>query len=71
MDPVRDDSLIYEHVLHEEFGVPTKLDIYAGYPHIAPAIYSMLPIASKALEDLKTGVEWILSQKTGKQTTGV
>ncbi|PTB37951.1 hypothetical protein M441DRAFT_91621 [Trichoderma asperellum CBS 433.97] len=28
MDPARDDSLIYERVLREECGVPTRIDIY-------------------------------------------
>ncbi|KAF2621383.1 hypothetical protein BU25DRAFT_404569 [Macroventuria anomochaeta] len=63
MDPLRDDSLIYEHVLREEYGVPTKLDVYAGMPHCAPDFFPMLPVAGKALEDLKAGVEWILSHR--------
>jgi acetyl esterase/lipase len=63
MDPLRDDSLIYEHVLREEFDVPTKLNVYSGVPHGAPDFFPMLPIAGKALDDAKAGVEWILSQK--------
>jgi acetyl esterase/lipase len=63
MDPLRDDTLIYEHVLREEYGVPMKLDVYAGVPHCALDFFPMLPVAGKALEDLKAGVEWILSQK--------
>ncbi|KAF3042559.1 hypothetical protein E8E11_006989 [Didymella keratinophila] len=63
MDPLRDDTLIYEHVLREENGVPTKLDVYAGLPHCAPDFFPMLPVAGKALDDLKGGVEWILTQK--------
>lgn len=62
MDPLRDDSLIYEHILREE-GVPTKVDVYSGHPHSAPDLFPMLPVAGKALEDLKAGVQWILSQK--------
>lgn len=63
MDPLRDDSLIYEYLLREESGVPTKLDVYAGVPHAAPDFLPMLPLAGKALEDMKAGVEWIISQK--------
>lgn len=63
MDPLRDDTLIYEHVLREEYDVLTKLDVYAGVPHCAPDFFPMLPLAEKALRDLKDGVEWILSQK--------
>jgi len=31
MDPIRDDGLIYEQVLRQEWGVETRLDIYPGY----------------------------------------
>ena len=63
MDPLRDDTLIYEHILRNRYSVPTKLDMYAGVPHCAPDFLPMLPVAEKALEDLKAGVEWILRQK--------
>jgi acetyl esterase/lipase len=63
MDPLRDDALIYEHALREESGVLTKLDVYAGIPHGGLDFFPMLPIASKALVDMKAGVEWILDQK--------
>ncbi|KAM0077291.1 hypothetical protein ACKRZS_010595 [Fusarium odoratissimum] len=33
MDSLRDEGLIYERVLAEENGVPTRLDIYPGLPH--------------------------------------
>ncbi|KAK0624131.1 Alpha/Beta hydrolase protein [Immersiella caudata] len=33
MDMNRDDGLIYERVLREECAVPTKLDVYSGFPH--------------------------------------
>lgn len=62
MDPLRDDTLIYEHVLREECGVPTKLDVYSGVPHCASDFFPMLPVAGKALLNMKAGVEWILSQ---------
>ncbi len=31
MDPIRDDGLIYEQVLRQEWEVETRLDIYPGY----------------------------------------
>ncbi|KAJ8105969.1 hypothetical protein OPT61_g9853 [Boeremia exigua] len=62
MDPVRDGTLVYEHMLRTEYDVPTKLDVYAGVPHGAPDFFPMLPLARKALEDLEAGVAWILSQ---------
>lgn len=33
LDLLRDDALIYERVLREEYGIKTKLDIYPGLPH--------------------------------------
>jgi acetyl esterase/lipase len=33
MDPLRDEALIYEKVLREDYGVKTKLDVYPGLPH--------------------------------------
>ena len=33
MDPLRDEALIYERVLREDFGVNTKLHVYPGLPH--------------------------------------
>ncbi|KAJ4304509.1 hypothetical protein N0V90_000035 [Kalmusia sp. IMI 367209] len=64
MDPLRDEGLIYEHVLREECGVPTKLDIYPGIPHGGPDFLVAMPsLTSKALRDMKAGVEWLLSQK--------
>lgn len=61
-DPLRDDSLIYEYHLREECGVPVKLDVYAGMPHAAPDFMPMLSVATKALQDMKAGVQWILSK---------
>ncbi|KAF2688269.1 alpha/beta-hydrolase [Lentithecium fluviatile CBS 122367] len=33
MDPLRDEGLIYEKVLLEEYSVSTNLDLYPGLPH--------------------------------------
>jgi acetyl esterase/lipase len=32
-DPLRDEGLIYEQVLREDFGIKTRLDIFPGLPH--------------------------------------
>jgi acetyl esterase/lipase len=34
LDRLRDESLIYERVLREENGVPTKIDLYEGFGHM-------------------------------------
>ena len=31
MDPLRDDGLIYDQALREEWGTKTRLDLYPGY----------------------------------------
>ena len=33
LDPLRDEGLLYERVLREENGVPTRLEVYDGYGH--------------------------------------
>lgn len=34
LDPLRDEALIYERVLREENGTPTRLNIYDGFGHM-------------------------------------
>lgn len=63
MDPLRDDSLIYEYVLRAECGVPTKMDVYAGIPHAGQDFIPMHSVSAKAINDLKAGIEWLQSQK--------
>lgn len=65
MDPMRDEALVYEHVLREA-GVPTKVKVFPGIPHGGPDFFPMLSIAGKSMNELKVGVEWILSQKSEK-----
>ncbi len=62
MDPMRDEALIYEHIL-QQAGTPTKVAVYPGLPHGGPDFLPMHPSAKKAMVDLKGGVEWILSQQ--------
>ena len=62
MDPLRDDGLLYERVLREEYGTKTKLEVYPGLPH---AFWSFLPHMKKStqlIEDAIRGVEWLLQQ---------
>lgn len=61
MDINRDDGLIYERVLREECQVPTKLDLYTGYPHCFWDSYPDLDLSKKRAEDTIEGFRWLLS----------
>lgn len=61
-DPLRDEGLIYEHVLREEAGVKTRLDVFPGLPH---GFWSWFPQAEFSKDfQVKTmeGFKWLLEQ---------
>jgi acetyl esterase/lipase len=58
-DPLRDEALIYEHVL-KEAGVEVKVDVFAGIPHGGPDFFPMHSVAKKALDGVVKAMEWIL-----------
>lgn len=62
LDPVRDEGLVYEKVLREEYCVPTKLDIYPGLPHAFWQVYPAFKKAAQAHEDMVNGFGWLLKQ---------
>ncbi|KAH0844048.1 hypothetical protein AYO21_02194 [Fonsecaea monophora] len=63
MDPLRDDSLIYEAVLREEYKVKTKMDVYPGLPHGHWSFFPMLKASIKARRDQVEGLGWLLGRK--------
>lgn len=63
MDPIRDEGLIFEKVLREEFNGKTKLETYPGVPHMFFAFFPQLKISQKFVEDTTKGAEWLLAQK--------
>jgi acetyl esterase/lipase len=63
LDLLRDDALIYERVLREEYGIKTKLDIYPGLPHGFGASFPMLKSADKFRRDMVEGIGWLLGRK--------
>ena len=65
LDPLRDDSVIYERILREECGVKTRIDMYAGLPH---GIWSFFPGANfskRQLKDSLDGMAWLTQQSLG------
>ncbi|KAH6951298.1 Alpha/Beta hydrolase protein [Fusarium avenaceum] len=67
LDSLRDEGLIYERVLREENGIPTRLDIYPGLPHhfweFCPNLTQQIETRTK---DTVKGILWLL--ETGKQS---
>ncbi|KAK1762164.1 Carboxylesterase NlhH [Phialemonium atrogriseum] len=62
LDLSRDDSLIYERVLREECGVPTKMDLYSGFPHCFWNSFPEMEASKKRLKDSVEGIGWLLGR---------
>jgi acetyl esterase/lipase len=62
-DILRDDSIIYERVLREDYKVPTRIDIYKGMPHMFWVFFPTFTTTLQWKEDIVNGVRWLLQQK--------
>lgn len=63
LDPLRDESLIYERVLREENGIATRLDFYPGLPHHFWEFYPQLrQQIHRRTEDTVNGIQWLLEK---------
>jgi acetyl esterase/lipase len=62
MDPLRDEGLVYERVLREDFGIKTKLYVYPGVPHGFHSVFPQLEVSLKFNADTIDGVAWLLEQ---------
>jgi acetyl esterase/lipase len=60
IDPLRDEALIYERVLREECGIPTKCDVYNGLCHYFWTNWPMMEVSKKFVEDTVKGMRWLL-----------
>jgi acetyl esterase/lipase len=61
-DPLRDEALIYEHLL-KEAGVEVKVDVFAGIPHGGPDFFPMHSVAKKAVDGVVKAMEWMLEAR--------
>jgi acetyl esterase/lipase len=63
MDPLRDETLIYERILREECGVKTRVDLYPGLPHGFWSWFPEAGFSKKQLKDSMEGMAWLLEPK--------
>ncbi|KAF4631418.1 hypothetical protein G7Y89_g6710 [Cudoniella acicularis] len=61
-DPLRDEGLLYEKVLREEYGIKTRLDLFPGLPHGFWSSYPQAEFSKKFQVDTAEGLKWLLEQ---------
>lgn len=62
LDPVRDNAIVYERELREEYGIRTRIHVYGGQPHGFWMFAPELSASVKYREDLVDGIEWLLRE---------
>lgn len=67
MDPLRDEALIYEEILREEYGTKTLVDLYPGLPHGFWSWWTEAEFSKKFQEDCVKGLKWLLESAGERQ----
>jgi acetyl esterase/lipase len=65
MDPLRDEGLIFERMLREEYKVPTRLTLHEGFGHMFWMNFPMVDASTKAAQTRLEGIRWLLEQSKG------
>lgn len=63
MDPLRDEAMLYERLLREQYDTKTLFKLYPGLPH---GFWSFIPTLKSSqvfVKDTVDGVKWLLEQK--------
>jgi acetyl esterase/lipase len=62
MDPLRDEGLIFERMLREEYNIPTRLTLHEGFGHMFWMNFPMMSASKKAARTRLEGISWLLQQ---------
>ena len=63
MDALRDEAILYDRVLREDYGIKTRFQIYPGLPHGFFGFFPMLKSSAKFREDMIDGIGWLLGKE--------
>ncbi|KAM3419705.1 AB hydrolase superfamily protein B1A11.02 [Cercospora zeina] len=63
LDPLRDEGIIFERVLREEYGIETKMNIYPGLPHGHWGFYPFLKASEEFRKDQIEGMAFLLRRE--------
>jgi len=63
MDPLRDEAIIYERVLREDYGVKTKMFVYPGLPHGHWGFFPFLKSSEKFRKEQVEGMGFLLGKE--------
>lgn len=61
-DPLRDEGLIYEQILREDCGIPTKVELYPGLPHGFWSWFASAKFSAQHFQDALGGLRWLLGK---------
>lgn len=62
LDVLRDEGLMYAHILRHVCATPTRVDVYPGVPHMFVPNFPSHPLSKKYPEDTTRGLGWLLGR---------